>query len=57
MSVRGLMRTKDREVESSKLKRMYVELALGSAVIKDLLSRNCDADSQVFGGGDMGRRA
>lgn len=57
VSVKGLTRMKNREVESGKLTRMYAVLALGGAEIKDLLSRNCDADIQALGSGDIGRRA
>jgi Transposase. len=39
MSVSGLKRTKELEAENARLKRMYAELALGNAAIKDVLSR------------------
>jgi len=40
VSVSELKRTKELEAENAKLKRMYAELALENAAIKDLLSRN-----------------
>ena len=39
MSVSELKRMKELEAENAKLKRMYAELALENAAIKDLLSR------------------
>ena len=39
MSVNELKRVKDLESENSRLKRMYAELALENAAIKDVLSR------------------
>ena len=39
MSVGELKRVKDLEAENSRLKRMYAELALEHAAIKDVLSR------------------
>ena len=39
MSANELKRTKELEAENSKLKRMYADLALENAAIKDLLSR------------------
>ena len=39
MSANELKRTRDLEAENSKLKRMYAELALENAAIKDVLSR------------------
>lgn len=39
MSVNELKRVKDLEAENSRLKRMYAELALENAAIKDVLSR------------------
>ena len=38
-SVRDLTRLKELEAENAKLKRMYAELALENAAIKDVLSR------------------
>ncbi len=38
-SVSELKRLKELETENAKLKRMYAELALENAAIKDLLSR------------------
>ena len=39
MSANELKRVKDLEAENSRLKRMYAELALENAAIKDVLSR------------------
>jgi len=39
VSVNELKRMKELEAENAKLKRMYAELALESAAIKDVLSR------------------
>jgi putative transposase len=39
MSVSELKRVKELEAENSRLKRMYAELALENAAIKDVLSR------------------
>jgi putative transposase len=39
MSVSELKKVKDLEAENSRLKRMYAELALENAAIKDVLSR------------------
>lgn len=39
MSVGELKRVKDLEAENSRLKRLYAELALENAAIKDVLSR------------------
>lgn len=39
MSVNELKRVKELEAENGKLKRMYAELALENAAIKDVLSR------------------
>jgi putative transposase len=39
MSVGELKRVKDLEAENSRLKRMYAELALENAAIKDVLTR------------------
>ena len=39
MSVNELKRVKELESENSRLKRMYAELALENAAIKDVLSR------------------
>ena len=39
MSANELKRVKDLEAENSRLKRIYAELALENAVIKDVLSR------------------
>jgi putative transposase len=38
-SVKDLVRLKELEQENAKLKRMYAELALENAAIKDVLSR------------------
>ena len=39
MSVHELKRVKEVEAENARLKRMYAELALENAAIKDVLSR------------------
>jgi putative transposase len=39
VSVSELKRMKELEAENAKLKRMYAELALENAAIKDMLSR------------------
>lgn len=39
MSLGELKRVKELEAENSRLKRMYAELALENAAIKDVLSR------------------
>ncbi len=39
MSVNELKRVKELEAENSRLKRMYADLALENAAIKDVLSR------------------
>jgi putative transposase len=39
MSANELRRVKELEAENSRLKRMYADLALGNAAIKDVLSR------------------
>ena len=39
MSANELKRVKDLEAENSRLKRMYADLALENAAIKDVLSR------------------
>ncbi len=39
MSANELKKVKELEAENSRLKRMYAELALGNAAIKDVLSR------------------
>jgi putative transposase len=39
MSVNELKKVKELEAENARLKRMYAELALENAAIKDVLSR------------------
>lgn len=39
MSVNELKHVKELETENSRLKRMYADLALANAAIKDVLSR------------------
>ena len=39
MSVHELKRVRELEAENARLKRMYAELALENAAIKDVLSR------------------
>lgn len=49
VSVSELKRMKELEAENAKLKRMYAELALENAAIKDLLSRNVWSASLLQG--------
>lgn len=41
-----LRRVKDLEAENAKLKRMYAEMALDNAALKDLIVKNCGAGSE-----------
>ncbi len=42
-----LRRVKDLEAENAKLKRMYAEMALDNAALKDLIAKNCRAGSEA----------
>jgi len=55
-AVSELKRLRELEVENTKLKRMYADLALENTAIKDVLSRNSDAVSQARGDPDHVRR-
>ena len=50
-----LKRVKELEAENAKLKRMYAELALDNAAMKDLIAKNCRADAEARGGAVFGR--
>lgn len=45
-----LRRVKELETENAKLKRMYAELALDNAAMKDLIAKNCRTGAQARGG-------
>lgn len=45
-----LKRVKELEAENAKLKRLYADLALENAAMKDLIAKNCRAGSQARGG-------
>ena len=42
-----LRRVKDLEAENAKLKRMYAEMALDNAALKDLIAKNCRTGSEA----------
>lgn len=42
-------RVKDLETENARLKRMYAEMALNNAALKDLMAKNCRAGSEAGG--------
>ena len=44
-----LKRMKELEAENAKLKRMYADLALENAAIKDVLPENCNAVREAAG--------
>ena len=48
---------KELEAENAKLKRMYADLALENAAIKDVLSRKCDAVREAAGRRGVRERA
>lgn len=50
MEASDLKRVKELEAENSKLKRMYAELALDNAAMKDLIAKNCRAGAEARGG-------
>lgn len=43
-------RVKELESENAKLKRLYAEMALGNAAMKDLIAKNCRAGAETRGG-------
>ena len=56
-SVTDVKRWRELEAENAKLKRMYADLALENAAIKDVLPENCNAICEATGGGGARRRA
>src|SRR5690606_26445369 len=50
MEASELRRVKELEAENAKLKRMYAELALDNAAMKDLIAKNCRAGAEARGG-------
>ena len=50
MEASELRRVKELEAENAKLKRMYAELALDNAAMKDLIAKNCRAGAKARGG-------
>ena len=49
MEASDLRRVKDLEAENAKLKRMYAELALDNAAMKELIAKNCRAGAEARG--------
>ena len=44
-----LKRVKELEAENSKLQRLYAEMALDNAAMKDLIAKNCRAGAEARG--------
>lgn len=55
MEASDLKRVKELKAENSKLERMYAELALDNAAMKDLIAKNCRAGAEARGGAILGR--
>lgn len=47
LSASELKRTKKRESENAKLKRLYAELALENHALKDVIEKSCNAGNQT----------
>ena len=56
-TVSDLTRMRELEAENARLKRMYADLALENAAIKDVLAKNSDAVREAAGGLGHGDRA
>jgi len=57
MEASDLKRVKELEAENARLKRMYAEMALDNAAMKDLIAKNCRAGAEARGGAVPGRGA
>lgn len=57
MEASDLKRVKELEAENARLKRMYAEMALDNAAMKDLIAKNCRAGAEARGGAVHGRGA
>jgi len=59
MEASDLKRVRELEVENAKLKRMYAELVLDNAAMKDLIAKNYRTGAEARGGAlpDAGARA